>query len=162
MDGWKKWKQLYHRLMLRVQTSQRVQIAVGALLLLSIILPLALIVFSTPDTSFVQFEVTRCYDRAETSQGSPSDISLSLRDGFMEIAYTFNQKCYRAIETDHTSRGNSITLLVSVREMAEDCFCNTDVNARIGPMDDGIYTLNIRKRADTDDFLVHTQQVQIG
>lgn len=162
MDGWHRWKQHWHRLKLNVQTNQRVQLALGGLLLIFILLPLALIIFSTPDTSFVQFDVSRCYDRSESPQGSPSDISLSLREGFMEITYGFNQKCYAAIETDHSSRGNTIDLLVIVRDMQDECFCNTDVNARIGPLEDGIYTLNIRKRADNDNFLVHTQQVQIG
>jgi len=164
MDGWKhKLLQNIHKLKLYVLTNEKVQIGLNISVLIILIIVGSLLIsggmFSKE--GLVTYKAKTCYNKVEVGSENNPDIIYASRGEFLVVSYKFKQKCYKKMDFDYEVDENIVDLYISTNNIQEDCMCDNQITSEIGPLDPGIYMINIYKKADDVEYLVNSRNMTI-
>jgi len=165
MEGVKhKIKQKVHRARLKIYTSKKLQTALYILALLILVVIVTLLVTTTinQQKAFVKYHIKSCYDKGTEMDNSSREVIYATKGKNIVVAsYTFAQKCFDDIDVDHTTEENNVSIHVSTRGLKDDCICESNIQAEIGPLVEKWYTVNIFKKADNTEYLVDIQNITL-
>lgn len=157
-----KIKQKVHKAKLHISTHRPTQIALYVAVLIFLVVIVTLLVTTTVNQqkAFIKYHVKSCYNKNNVEGNLTQDIVFATKgENIVVASYTFVQKCYDGIEVDHSRNDNNINIYVMPENMKEDCLCETNVQAEIGPLKEKVYIVNIFKKTEGVEYLIKTETI---
>lgn len=159
MSMLKKLKQKIHWICNYIKLNPKLQFAlygIAAVIVLTIFIMLSLAPFLSSE-DFVTYKTKTCFRKHNLNITTPSEINYAEVGNMLIMTYDFEQKCYDDMKVEHTIVDKNIDIIVKTLGINDDCFCLSKVTAKIGPIIDSNYTVNVYKEADENKYLVNSK-----
>jgi hypothetical protein len=158
-----KLGQKIHRLRIKVLTDRKLQVILYSVAAIIIILLSTLLITSSlfKEEHLVRHSIKACYNKNNVAEENIYEKTYTTEDNFVKIFYAFQQKCYRRMIVDYKEEGNNINIYLTPTEMDDDCLCDSEFTAKIGPLKNKDYTINIIKKTEIGNYVVSSENISI-
>lgn len=158
-DNMQRFKNIVQTIHRKIRTNNKIQLIIY-LCIVAIFLSIGILITVNMTDNF-SYEIKKCYNRQKSYEESPTIISIAPKGDKIIILYDFNQKCFSKMRIDYMIQENNIKVFFKPENMKEDCFCDTDFKAEIGPLEPGEYKVSLIKKPDSESYVVNEETVQI-
>lgn len=160
MKSFSRLKQKIHWTLNYIKLNPKIQIilySIAALIIISIFVSLSFApLFSSED--FVTYTKKECFKKRDiNSTVKPAEINYATVSDMLIMTYEFEQKCYDDLELSNEIIKNNVSIIVKTENINEDCLCSSKIVAKMGPISDKNFTVNVYKDTDEIRYLVNTE-----
>lgn len=136
----------------------------AVLILVFLVLGLLLISDTFFNRDIVTHNYKGCFNRKDFGGKEEyilPEITYDAVNSYIVLGYNFNQKCYADLKFDYEIVGSTINLYLMPEDMDDSCVCDTEFNAKIGPLEAGSYKVSLFKKTETETYLADSEDVII-
>ncbi|MFT4303949.1 MAG: hypothetical protein ACMXYG_05255 [Candidatus Woesearchaeota archaeon] len=118
--------------------------------------------FVASQNRFLKYNFKSCFDRMPDVTDRDPQYNIYSIGNEIIVQYYFEQKCYSSMSVDYILTENNLKLFFEPKNMDATCVCYSEFKGVAGPVEPGVYNIEIHKMTDNVNYLVHSREIIVN